>query len=102
MKPSSVQIIERKNLYVKWDDETVSTIELKTLRRLCPCASCSEQRVSQSSSYIPLYFEDQINVKRIFEVGSYAVGIEWKDGHNTGIYEFPLLRRIALAGNTIK
>ena len=102
MRPLTIKVIENKELYIKWDDDVESTIELKTLRRFCPCATCSEQRVSRSSSYIPLFFEDQIKVDKIFSVGSYAVGFAWKDGHNTGIYEFPLLRQIALASNTIK
>ena len=102
MKPLTIKVINNKELYIKWDDDIESTIELKTLRRLCPCATCSEQRFNQSSSYIPLYFEDQIKVEKIFAVGSYAVGVAWKDGHNTGIYEFPLLRQIALANNSFE
>jgi len=27
-------------------------------------------------------------------VGNYAVSLTWKDGHNTGIYPFRLLRRL--------
>ena len=99
MKPSSIKVLDKKNLHIEWDDGIDSNIELKTLRKLCPCANCSEQRLSQSDSYIPLYFEDQIKVVEIFEVGNYAIGIKWKDGHNTGIYEFPLLRKISQARN---
>jgi len=99
MKPLSIKVLENKNLHIEWDDGVDSSIELKTLRKLCPCASCSEQRINQSDSYIPLYFEDQIKLVEIFEVGNYAIGIKWKDGHNTGIYEFPLLRKISQARN---
>lgn len=90
---------EKKELFIRWDDSVDTKVELKTLRKLCPCASCSEQRLNQSLSYIPLYFEDQIKVDKIIEIGSYAIGISWKDGHNTGIYEFPLLRQISQESN---
>ncbi len=102
MRPLSIKVVSNKSLYIKWDEETVSSIELRTLRKLCPCATCSEQRVNQSPSYIPLYFEDQVKVEKLIEVGNYAVGIFWKDGHKTGIYEFPLLRQIALASNVVE
>ena len=95
MKPLTVKVIEKKILSIKWDDDFESAAELKTLRRNCPCATCSSQRENQSESYIPLFYEDQIVPEDIYEVGNYAIGIKWRDGHNTGIYEFHLLRQIA-------
>ncbi len=102
MRPLSIRIQEKKNLFIEWDDGTESLTELKAIRHFCPCAFCSDQRLNQSPSYIPLYFEGQVKVDKIFEVGTYAVGIAWKDGHNTGIYEFPLMRQIALASTAVK
>ncbi|MDR3626239.1 MAG: DUF971 domain-containing protein [Ignavibacteriaceae bacterium] len=101
MKPLAVSISEKKNLLIQWDDGTNSQIELRFLRRYCPCATCSEQRESQSKSYIPLFFADQVKVKSISEVGNYAIGITWRDGHNTGIYEFPYLKFLAQSNNAV-
>jgi DUF971 family protein len=101
MKPLAVSISEKKNLLVQWDDGSNSQIELSLLRRCCPCANCSEQRENQSENYIPLFFADQIKVKNIYEVGNYAIGITWRDGHNTGIYEFPYLISLAKSNNAV-
>ncbi len=95
MKPVLIKIIEQKNLHIKWDDDVVSIISLQKLRRFCPCATCQSFRDLQSSDYIPLYYNDQISVKSISEVGNYALSIIWKDGHSTGIYEFPYLKMLA-------
>ena len=34
-------------------------------------------------------------LRRIVSVGGYAVQPVWGDGHNTGIYSFEYLRRVA-------
>ncbi|MGD1006023.1 MAG: DUF971 domain-containing protein [Ignavibacteriaceae bacterium] len=101
MKPLAIRISEKKNLIIQFDEGGNLQIELSFLRRCCPCASCSEQRESQSKNYIPLFFADQIKVKNIYEVGNYAIGITWRDGHNTGIYEFPYLKFLAQSNNAI-
>lgn len=101
MKPLAIRIIEKKDLLILWDDGTSSKINLNFLRRYCPCANCSEQRENQSKNYIPLFFADQIKVKNINEVGSYAIGITWKDGHNSGIYEYPYLKFLAQSNNAV-
>ena len=95
MKPVLIKIIKKENLFVKWDDGTESLIKIQTLRRFCPCATCASFREEQSKNFIPLYFRDQVTITKLSEVGNYAVAIQWKDGHNTGIYEFPYLRSLA-------
>lgn len=94
MQPTKIQIKDAK-LYVNWDDGELTEITLKKLRRNCPCAYCNKEREEESSSYVPLYSDHQIAVEDISLVGSYALGIKWKDGHNTGIFEFNHLREIA-------
>jgi DUF971 family protein len=95
MIPVQVKIVEKKTLFIKWKDESESTIDLIKLRMLCPCATCLTERERQSKSYIPLLNENQLRVTNINQVGSYAIGISWKDGHNTGIYEYPFLKKLA-------
>ncbi len=94
MVPSKIKVINQKELFIKWDDGFESKIELAKLRRFCPCATCSSFLESQSSKFIPLFSSDQITISKITEVGSYAIGIVWKDNHSTGIYEFPYLRSL--------
>jgi DUF971 family protein len=39
-------------------------------------------------------YKPVLKMLNIEEVGSYAIRIEWNDGHNTGIYSFDHLRGI--------
>ncbi|MFZ0454708.1 MAG: DUF971 domain-containing protein [Ignavibacteriaceae bacterium] len=95
MVPVQIKIAEKKNLKIKWDDDSESLIEIKKLRRFCPCATCASEREEQGKYYIPLISEDQTSIKNIEQVGNYAIGITWKDGHNTGIYEYGFLRKLS-------
>ncbi len=94
MNPIKILITKDSQIKILWSDGLESKIDLKNLRRKCPCATCLKERSEESSSYIPLYHSDQITIQKINFVGQYALGIEWKDGHNTGIYEFPFLRSL--------
>lgn len=94
MTPVQIKIKEKK-LIVKWNDDSESAIKLANLRRNCPCALCASQREEEGSKYIPIYFDEQLAVSNIQVVGNYALGISWKDGHNTGIYTFDQLKNIA-------
>jgi DUF971 family protein len=35
--------------------------------------------------------EEQLELKEIWAVGQYALGMRWGDGHDSGIYPFSLL-----------
>lgn len=95
MSPVQIKIIDKKYLYIKWSDSSESFIDLKKMRRLCPCATCKSEREEQSESYIPIINKEQIKIKKIEAVGSYAVGVTWKDGHSTGIYEYSFLKKLS-------
>jgi DUF971 family protein len=95
MVPVQIKITENHNLKIKWDDDSESLIDINKLRRFCPCATCVSEREKQGKYYIPLISEDQTSIKNIEQVGSYAIGIMWKDGHNTGIYEYSFLRKLS-------
>ncbi len=95
MYPVLIKVDNKKDLYLKWNDGTDSRISLKKLRENCPCATCVTQREKQSLSYIPILNENQKKIENIRQVGSYAVSVVWKDGHNTGIYEYTYLKQLA-------
>ncbi len=100
MQPIKIQCNDVK-LIINWNDGEKSEITLKKLRRNCPCAYCSKDREEESDTYIPIYSDFQTAVEEINIVGSYAVGVKWKDGHNTGIFEFNHLKRLANNGSSI-
>lgn len=93
MSPKKIQVKDGL-LLIEWSDNKTSKIKLSNLRKNCPCAVCAADNAEQGDKYIPLYSGDQLKITEIKIVGHYAVSISWKDGHNTGIYEFEQLRNL--------
>lgn len=102
MHPTKIKLIEKKKLLVIWEDGTECLLELRELRKRCPCATCLAERDKQSKMYIPLFSENQISVKDINQVGNYAVQITWNDGHNSGIYEYKFLKNFSETMSVLK
>lgn len=100
MTPVKVKLNDQKSLLIVWDDGVETDIPLKRLRDECPCATCIAQRENtKSHNFINLTLQNQMEVMNIEQVGTYAIQITWKDGHNTGIYEYPYLRQLAENSN---
>jgi DUF971 family protein len=99
MKPLDIQTIGHE-LAVKWDDGGESFIPLENLRRSCPCAGCKGETDIMGNLYKnpdrPLTAK-AFELVKITSVGGYAIQPVWADGHNTGIYSFEYLRRVAAA-----
>jgi len=97
MRPLDIQPIGSE-LAVKWDDGAESYISLASLRMACPCAGCKGEMDIMGNLYKnpekPLA-ANAFQLVRIASVGGYAIQPLWADGHNTGIYSFEYLRRIA-------
>lgn len=95
--PTQIKKIDNTALRVQWSDGKVSEIALTKLRDECPCANCKGESV-MFESYIPIktpfkaagYYE----IDRIEVMGNYAISIKWKDGHDTGIYTWDILRKL--------
>ena len=99
MRPLEIERIGAE-LAIKWDDGQESFIPLATLRRSCPCAGCKGEMDILGNVYRnpdrplgPNAFE----LVRIVRVGGYALQPVWADGHDSGIYSFDYLRRVAEA-----
>lgn len=95
--PIQLKKTENNSLSVKWNDDSVTEITLTKLRDECPCVNCKGESVI-FESYIPIkshfkaagYYE----IEKIETVGNYAISIKWKDGHDTGIYSWDILRKL--------
>lgn len=98
MQPKKIKLVDGAYLKFLWDDGVEESVNLKDLRRHCPCATCAAERDKQGKKYIPLFTESQVKVRSISQVGNYAIQIIWQDGHNTGIYEYKFLRNFQPAG----
>jgi len=98
-QPVEIDLERTKHLEIRWADGHQSTIALLYLRNACPCASCRQtrlERVNNSSAVIPSEqsMPDMMIVERAELVGAYGLKIVWNDGHDTGIYDFALLREL--------
>ena len=105
LSPKEIRRIEGKGVEITWSDGKACQLSNLDLRQNCPCAECRELRgddthakpltgKKRSLSVIQNTIEQEIDLKRIWAVGSYAVGLEWGDGHTSGIYTFELLRSL--------
>ena len=84
-------------LTIEWDDGAVTATDGRTLRWACPCASCrgelGEPGKLDLADSLPAVEEQ---VKDVWLVGQYALGISFESGHATGIYTFDRLRHLGL------
>jgi len=99
MRPLDIQIVGQE-LAIKWEDGSESFLPLEKLRRCCPCAGCQGERdVMGNLHQLPAQplRPASFQIVRVSSIGGYAVQPVWADGHNTGIYAFDYLRRIAEA-----
>ena len=84
-------------LALRWADGSEQFIQLETLRRACPCASCTgEVDVMGNLHKGPdqALNATSFQVQQIQIVGGYALQVFWTDGHNAGLYSYDLLREL--------
>lgn len=87
-----------RRLEIVWDDERTTAYEHVVLRALCPCAHCQgHQGPIQWVAGTDDAPESAVLLDDIFEVGQYAIGLAWMDGHSTGLYTFKYLDALAKA-----
>src|SRR4051812_26481927 len=96
LEPTNVQQIGEE-LAISWNDGAESFIPLEDLRRACPCAGCGGEPDVLGNISRPdvAYSDESFELKGFSFVGGYALQPTWADGHNTGIYSFQYLRRLA-------
>jgi len=85
-------------LTVEWSDSHTSVYPFALLRHACPCAECRGGHDKMSAKPDPevFYLPDEdtaaTHMVSIEGVGSYALTIQWEDGHSYGIYNWNYLR----------
>jgi DUF971 family protein len=98
MKPLQIKLLDKAFLSIKWDDKFENKIGLKYLRDECPCANCKGETVLLRTfrpSKPTVFNPEMYKIQNIQTVGGYAIQIIWKDGHNTGIYSWEYLQKLA-------
>lgn len=91
-----VKMAEQK-LIIDWQDGTTNEYSLHALRRACPCATCRTERDQQTQNPLRILKADPTGVRVVHAelVGTYAIKFRWSDGHDTGIFDFRMLRSLA-------
>lgn len=89
-KPSNLSLNDEGDLLIDWSDEKTRRYPVNILRDNCPCATCREKRKEQPSvQLLPVLSPEETQPLKITEmkpVGSYAYGIVFSDGHDSGIF----------------
>ncbi len=92
-------------LDILWPGNHQAILSGKQLRDACPCATCEEQRGKDTHAnplgapksgrslltVVKATSEEAYELRKIWAVGNYALGIVWGDGHDSGIYSYATL-----------
>ena len=94
-------------LIIRWTDGAETFVAAINIRKNCPCATCAEEsgksvhakplspKGPSALRVIGATLEESVELKEIWGVGNYALGLRWGDGHDTGIYSYSLLRSLS-------
>jgi DUF971 family protein len=112
--PSSIKRLKDSSgkgvgLELIWENNQQVNISAKVLRDACPCATCDEMRGKQTHAnplgsprvgrallqVVQATTDQGYELVSIWGIGNYALGMEWGDGHNSGIYSYPILRELS-------
>ncbi|MEJ2264390.1 MAG: DUF971 domain-containing protein [Anaerolineales bacterium] len=98
-KPTAITADRQaREMKIQWSDGHTSVYSFTLLRKACPCAECRGGHDNMSAEPDPQVFsfppEDTLatRMKSVEAVGTYALTIEWEDGHHYGIYNWNYLR----------
>jgi len=96
MAPQPLRITrsDPTRLAFEWDDGTRSALTTAELRGLCPCAACVDE-LSGVRRHDPRTVPADLQHSNVRLVGNYALTLSFSDGHDTGIFTFPMLHEHA-------
>ena len=80
-----------RTLSVLWEDGHSDDFDVRDLRLACHCALCVEE-MSGRKLLDPKTVRPDVSPRKIVSIGNYAIGLDWNDGHNSGIHTFKNLR----------
>ena len=111
-------------LHIEWSDGVTHDLTWRLLRKGCPCATCREERGGPAiaevvvqlprcphlsphlrAELLPVITPQEarpLKVARMQPVGNYAYGIDFTDGHTTGIYTLDYLRELGEASQGLR
>lgn len=99
--PLEIDVERLTQIRIRWSDDRIDRFPLGLLRAQCPCATCRQERDERRNRRggLPI-LGDAGDLQKKFElvdahlVGRYALRLVWRDGHDQGIWDYGLLRRL--------
>jgi DUF971 family protein len=95
---ANITVDRASHVEVTFEDGKLCRFGLQELRMACPCAACRNARDNGKVVWPPPGAQPELAVADAQLVGAYGLGVQWTDGHSTGIYPFTALRRWCDAG----
>ena len=92
--PMPLEIIGlgKREVRFVWDEGDEDVYGTRELRLRCMCAHCQSEATGERL-LDPNTVAEDITVADMNLMGNYGVGIQFSDGHTTGIYRFRELKR---------
>lgn len=92
--------VPEKRILVDWNTGEQFPISWVRARWNCPCAVCQgEFGVPGRLASLTELTDDETTLEAMKGIGNYGVAMMWKEGHDTGIYPWPLLYRLGKEEN---
>jgi ATP-binding protein involved in chromosome partitioning len=100
-----------KGIEIVLNNGEIKKIDSLVLRKNCPCASCLEKRGDTSHSaplsgtpvvgralltVVKNSAVEEPNITKIWNIGNYALGMRYSDGHDSGIYTYKFLTELSI------
>lgn len=95
--PKKADLVSPYTYRIEWKDGAVSDYKARDLRLACPCASCVDESTGRPL-LDPRTVPNDILLFGAELVGRYGLSFFWSDGHKTGIFAWPVLRKLAGLG----
>lgn len=93
--PVDVELDRARHLRLTWGNGRIATFSLDTLRDQCPCAQCRGLRTQGRTIHDPATATRPLEAVSAELVGNWGIQIRWNDGHDTGIFAWGVLARMA-------
>ena len=84
---------DQSNIYLTYKDGREDVLDNRNVRLACQCALCVDE-ISGKKILNPSKVKPDIAPTAITPLGNYAIGIDFNDGHNSGIYPYSLLKAL--------
>lgn len=93
--PTNIRALNEPSvLEIHWNDGSIERVPYKFLRGECPCAACVDEITGVRTLDVDAIPDDVRPLKLGFS-GNYALKISWSDGHETGLFTWAHLARLA-------